>query len=200
VLVVRQDFPARDIAAFHAHVAANPGRLNYGSSGNGTPLHLGGEMYRLMLGAEIQHVAYRGTAPAITDLIAGQVQMVFADLPGASGQLRAGTIRPLAVLVRQPVAALPGVPTMASSDPRLAAYEVYTWTMLVAPRATPDGPVARLNAAALAAARVPEVADRLAAMGFDMIASSPAAGDAFLAAEQAKWGALIRRAGIRAEF
>jgi tripartite-type tricarboxylate transporter receptor subunit TctC len=200
VLVVRRDFPAADIRAFHAYVAANPGRLNYGSSGNGTPLHLGGEMYRLMTGADIAHIAYRGTAPALTDLIAGQVQMVFADLPGATGQLRAGTIRPLAVLVKGRVDALPGVPTMAESDPRLAEYEVYTWTMLVAPKATPDGPVARLHAAALESARALDVAARLAEMGFGMVNSSPAEGDAFLLREQEKWGALIRRAGIRADF
>lgn len=200
ILVVRNDFPARDLTAFHRHVAANPGRLNYGSSGNGTPLHLGGEMYNLMMGAQLVHVAYRGTAPAITDLVAGQVQMVFADLPGASGQMRAGTIRPLASLVQQRIPTQPEVPTMASSDPRLADYEVYTWTMLVAPKATPDGPVMRLNQAAVAAAQAPEVAPRLADMGFTFIGSTPAAGDAFLAREQAKWGALIRRAGIRADF
>jgi tripartite-type tricarboxylate transporter receptor subunit TctC len=201
VLVVRPDFPARTLAEFHAHVAANPGRLNYGSSGNGTPLHLGGEMYRLMTGAQIQHVAYRGTAPALADLIAGQVQMVFADLPGAAGQIRAGAVRPLASLVRGRIAALPEVPSMAESDPsRLAEYEVYTWTMLVAPKATPDGVVRRLNEAVLAAARAPEAAPRLAEMGFDLVASTPEEGDAFLAREQAKWGALIRRAGIRAEF
>ena len=200
ILVVRNDFPARNLAEFHAHVAANPGRLNYGSSGNGTPLHLGGEMYNLMMGTRLVHVAYRGSSPAITDLVAGQVQMVFADLPGATAQLRAGTIRPLASLVQQRIPTHPDVPTMASSDPRLAEYDVYTWTMLVAPKATPDGPVMRINRAAIAAAQAPDVAPRLAEMGFAFIGSSPADGDAFLAREQAKWGALIRRAGIRADF
>jgi len=200
ILVVRNDFPAQDLPAFHRYVAENPGRLNYGSSGNGTPLHLGGEMYNLMMGARLVHVAYRGSAPAITDLVAGQVQMVFADLPGASGQIRAGTIRPLASLVQERIPTQPSVPTMASSDPRLAEYDVYTWTMLVAPKATPDGPVMRLNQAAIAAAQAPEIAPRLAEMGFAFIGSTPQAGDAFLAREQAKWGALIRRAGIRADF
>lgn len=200
ILVVRNDFPARDLAGFHAHVAANPGRLNYGSSGNGTPLHLGGEMYNLMMGTQLVHVAYRGSAPAITDLVAGQVQMVFADVPGATAQLRGGTIRPLASLVQQRIPTYPDVPTMASSDPRLADYEVYTWVMLVAPKATPDGPVMRINQAAIAAARAPEIAPRLAELGFAFVGSTPAEGDAFLAREQAKWGALIRRANIRADF
>ncbi len=200
ILVVRNDFPARDIAEFHRYIAANPGKLNYGSSGNGTPLHLGGELYRLLMGGQIQHVAYRGSAPAISDLVAGQVQMVFADLPGATGQIRAGTIRPLASLVRDRIPAFPDVPSMAESDPRLAEYEVYTWTMLVAPKQTPDAAVARLNDAVSRAARDPAISARLADMGFTITASSPAEGDAFLAREQTKWGDIIRRADIRADF
>lgn len=200
ILVVRNDFPARDMAEFHRYVAANPGRLNYGSSGNGTPLHLGGEMYRMMMGADIVHVAYRGSGPAIAALMGGQVQMVFADLPGAGAQMRAGTIRPLASLVQARIPGFPEVPTMAETDQRLAEYDVYTWVMLVAPKATPDAVVNRLNEVALAAAQAPEIAPRLAELGFAPILSSPADGDAFLAREQAKWGALIRSAGIRSTF
>jgi tripartite-type tricarboxylate transporter receptor subunit TctC len=200
ILVVRADAPPRDVAGFHAWVAANRGRLNYGSAGNGTPLHLGGEMYRLAMGADIAHIAYRGTGPAMQDLLAGTVQMVFADLPGATPHIRAGAVRPLAALVERRIPAFPDLPTMAESDPRLAGYDVYTWTMLAAPRATPDLPVQRLHAALSAAVRAPEVAPRFAEMGFDMVLNSPAEGDAYLAREQAKWGGIIRRAGIRAEF
>jgi tripartite-type tricarboxylate transporter receptor subunit TctC len=201
ILVVRADAPPRDIAGFHAWVAGSGGRLNYGSSGSGTPLHLGGEMYRLATGAQVTHVAYRGTGPAMADLLAGNVQMVFADLPGALPHIRSGGVRPLASLVRERIPAFPDLPSMAESDPRrLGEYEVYTWTMLAAPKATPDGPVARLHEALVTAARDPALAPRLAELGFVPALTSPAEGDAFLAREQAKWGALIRRAGIRAEF
>jgi len=200
ILVVRNDFPAQNLAEFHQYVAANPGRLNYGSSGNGTPLHLGGEMYKMMTGADIVHVAYRGSGPAIAALMGGHVQMVFADLPGAGAQMRAGAIRPLASLVQERIPGFPNVPTMAESDPRLAEYDVYTWVMLVAPKATPDAVVNRLNEVALQAARAPDIAPRLAELGFAPIHSSPAEGDAFLAREQEKWGTIIRTAGIRSTF
>jgi tripartite-type tricarboxylate transporter receptor subunit TctC len=152
------------------------------------------------MSADIAHIAYRGTGPAMQDLLAGTVQMVFADLPGATGQIRAGTVRPLASLVRGRIAQYPDVPSIAESDPRLAEYEVYTWTILVAPKATPDAAVARLNDAAVRAAGLPDVAPRLAEMGFTVVGSTAAEGDAFLAREQAKWSDVIRRAGIRADF
>ncbi len=200
ILVVRADSPARDIAGFHQWVKQQGARLNYGSAGNGTPLHLGAELYKLMMGVDLTHVAYRGTGPAITALLAGDVSMVFADVPGATAHIRAGTVRPLATLVKARIAQFPDVPTMAESDPRLADYEVYTWAMLVAPKATPDGPVMRLNQAALHAARAPDVAQRFAELGFDYVGSSPAGGDARLAREKAKWQDVIRRANIRVDL
>jgi len=157
VLIVRADSPARDIAGFHAMVRERGNRLNYGSAGSGTPLHLGGELYKLMMGVDLTHVAYRGSGPAITALIAGAVDMVFADVPGASGQIRAGTVRPLATMVQQRIPQLPNVPTMAESDPRLKDYDVYTWAMLVAPKATPDRAVNRLHEVAITALIAGEV-------------------------------------------
>jgi tripartite-type tricarboxylate transporter receptor subunit TctC len=200
ILVVRADAPPRDIAGFHAWAAANGNKLNYGSAGNGTPLHMGGALYTLMTGTELTHIAYRGTGPAMADLLAGNVQMVFGDLPGVLNHIRAGTVRPLAALVQRRVPEFPDLPTMAESDPRLAAYDVYTWVMLSAPKATPDLPIQRLHAAMVAAARDPALAPRLAELGFVPALTSPAEGDAFLAAEQAKWAEVIKRAGIRAEF
>jgi len=200
LLLVRADAPVRDIASFHTWVATHPTGLNYASSGNGTPLHLAGEMYRLMTGTRLTSIAYRGTGPAIAALIAREVHMVFADLPAAVGHIRAGTVGPLAVLGQEALEALPGVPTLASSDPRLAEYEVHTWVMLVTPRGVPDDPVARLNAAALAAMLAPDVSQRLAPMGFSVTGSAREAGDAFLAREQARWGSVITRAGIAADF
>ncbi|WP_158292156.1 Bug family tripartite tricarboxylate transporter substrate binding protein [Paracraurococcus ruber] len=200
VLIVRADAPPRDLAGFHRWVADNPGRLNYGSAGNGTPLHLGGAIYSLLTGAELVHVAYRGSGPAIADLLAGQVQMVFADLPAAAPHIAAGTVRLLASAVQHRLPGFPQVPTMAESDPRLADYDIYSWAMLVAPKATPDLPVQRLHEALAEAGRAPELQPRFAELGFDLVLNSPAEGDALLAREQAKWAALIRRAGIKAEF
>jgi tripartite-type tricarboxylate transporter receptor subunit TctC len=199
ILVVRADAPPRDIAGFHAWTAANRGKLNFGSAGNGTPLHVGGALYNLMTGAEIQHIAYRGTGPSMAALLGGEVQMVFGDVPGVTPHIRSGAVRPLASLVLRRLPAFPELPTMAESDPRLAGYDVYTWVMLALPKATPDQPVQRLSEALAHAARQPENAARLAELGFDLVLNSPAEGDAFLAREQAKWGEIIRRAGIRAD-
>ena len=200
ILVVRADSPARDIAGFHAMARAQGARLNYGSAGNGTPLHLGAELYKLMMGVDLTHVAYRGTGPAMTALLAGEVSMVFGDVPGVSAHIASGAVRPLAALVKERIAQFPDVPTMAESDGRLADYEVYTWAMLAAPKATPDGPVSRLNEAARRAAQDPDVSRRLAELGFDHIGSSPAEGDQRLAREKAKWLDVIRRANIRADL
>lgn len=200
VLVARADSPARDIQGFHALCRERGARLNYGSAGNGTPLHLGAELYKLSMGVDLTHIAYRGSGPALTALLAGEVDMVFADVPGASGHIQAGTLRPLAVMVQQRIPQLPQVPTMAESDPRLRDYDVYTWAMIAAPKATPDVAVARLNEAALKAARVPTVAQRFAELGFDFVGSTPAEGDARLAREKAKWLDVIRRANIRVDL
>ncbi|TCZ65396.1 Bug family tripartite tricarboxylate transporter substrate binding protein [Roseicella aquatilis] len=200
ILIVRADAPPRDIAGFHKWVRDNPGKLNYGSAGSGTPLHLGGAIYSLLTGADIIHVAYRGSGPAIADLLAGNVQMAFADVPAAAPHIQAGTVRPLASLVQHRLPTYPTLPTMAESDPRLADYDIYTWAMLAAPKATPDLPVNRLHDALIEAARAPELQPRFADLGFDMVMGSPAEGDARLAREQAKWAALIRRAGIKADL
>lgn len=199
ILVVRADAPPKDLAGFHAWTAANKGKLNYGSSGNGTPLHLGGVLYNFGMGADLQHIVYRGTGPAMVALLAGEVQMVFGDLPGVMPHIRSGAVRPMASLVTRRLPAFPDLPTMAESDPKLAGYDVYTWVMLALPKATPDQPVQRLAEALATSARHPENAAKLADLGFDLALDGPAAGDAFLAREQAKWGDIIKRAGIRAE-
>jgi tripartite-type tricarboxylate transporter receptor subunit TctC len=200
ILIVRADSPARDIAGFHAMARSRGAALNYGSAGSGTPLHLGAELYKLMMGVDLTHVAYRGSGPAITALLAGEVDMVFADVPGSAAHIRAGTVRALATMVQSRIPQFPDVPTMAESDPRLRDYDVYTWAMIVVPKATPDGPVMRLNAAALHAARAPEVAQRFQELGFDYVGSTPADGDARLAREKAKWLDVIRRGNIRVDL
>jgi tripartite-type tricarboxylate transporter receptor subunit TctC len=200
ILIVRADSPARDIAGFHAMAREKGARLNYGSAGNGTPLHLGAELYKLSIGVDLTHIAYRGSGPAITALLAGEVDMVFADVPGAAGFIRSGQVRALATMVKDRIVQFPDVPTMAESDARLRDYDVYTWAMLVAPKATPDLPVNRLHDAALRTARLPEIASRFQELGFDFVGSSPAEGDARLAREKAKWQDVIRRGNIRVDL
>ena len=153
-----------------------------------------------MMGVDLTHVSYRGTGPAVTALLSGEVSMVFADVPGVTAHIASGAVRPLATLVKDRIAQFPDVPTMAESDPRLADYEVYTWAMLAAPKATPDGPVTRINEAARRAAQAPDVAQRFAELGFDHIGSSPAEGDARMAREKAKWLDVVRRANIRPDL
>ncbi|MDB5412543.1 MAG: transporter substrate-binding protein, partial [Rubritepida sp.] len=200
ILIVRADSPARDIAGFHAMVRERGASLNYGSAGNGTPFHLGAELYKLKMGVDLTHIAYRGTGPALVALLAGEVDMLFCDVPGASTHLRSGAMRPLATMVKDRIAQFPNVPTMAESDPRLADYDVYTWAMLVAPKATPDGPVMRMNEAVLRAARASDIAARFTELGFDYVGSTPADGDARLAREKAKWQEVIRAANIRVDL
>ena len=200
ILVVRADSPAHDIAGFHAMTRELGARLNYGSAGNGTPLHLGAELYKLMMGVDLTHVAYRGSGPALIALLGGEVSMVFADVPAAAPHIRAGTLRALATMVKVRIPQFPDVPTMAESDPRLAEYDVYTWAMLSVPKATPDEPVRRLNAAALHAARTPEIAKRFEELGFDYVGSTPAEGDERLRREKARWIDVIRRGNIQVDL
>ncbi|MDO9709539.1 Bug family tripartite tricarboxylate transporter substrate binding protein [Paracraurococcus lichenis] len=200
VLIVRADAPPKDLAGFHRWVAENPGKLNYGSAGSGTPLHLGGAIYGLLTGTDLVHIAYRGSGPAIADLLAGQVQMVFADLPAAAPHIQSGAVRLLASAVQHRLPGYPQVPTMAESDKRLAEYDIYSWAMLVSPKATPDLPVRRLHEALAEAGRAPELQPRFADLGFDIVLNSPEEGDALLAREQAKWASLIKRAGVKADF
>lgn len=200
ILIVRADSPARDIAGFHALARERGARLNYASAGNGTPLHLGAELYKLMMGVNLTHVAYRGSGPAITALLAGEVSMVFADVPASAPHIRAGTVRALATMVKNRISQFPDVPTMAESDPRLKDYDVYTWAMLTVPKATPDEPVMRLNQAALRAARAPEITKRFEELGFDYVGSTPAEGDERLAREKAKWLDVVQRADIRVDL
>jgi tripartite-type tricarboxylate transporter receptor subunit TctC len=200
VLVVNASLPINNIKEFIEYIKKNPGKLNYGSAGSGTPLHLAGAIYDLLMGTRMTHVAYRGAALATADLLAGQVQVVFGDVGSAAPHIKAGTLRLLAVCVPNRLAAYPDIPTMAESDARLREFDIYTWAMLSVPKATPDLPVQRLHAAIAEAAKQPELQPRYAELGFDLINGSPAEGDAVLAREQAKWAKLIKAAGIKADL
>ena len=194
VMTVGASFPAKTIPEFIAYAKANPGKLNQGSSGRGTTQHLAGELFKSLTGTEFIHVPYRGAAPAITDLLGGQVQVLFEALPPSLEHIKAGTLRALAVTtaVRSPV--LPDVPTVGEF---VRGYEASGWNGLLAPKDTPAYIIARLNAVINAGLRDPRVKTRLASLGATTLPGSPADFGKLIAGETDKWGRVIRTAGIK---
>lgn len=196
ILVVHPDVPARTVAEFVAHAKANPGRLRFGSSGNGTSIHLAGEMFKAAAGVEMEHVPYRGSAPAQTDLIAGRIELMFELLPGTIGQIRDGRVRPIAVASRARMAALPDVPTFAEAG--VPGFVTGAWFGLFAPAGTPDAIVQRM-AAAMAEMTGPNgsLLARLSELGAEPLSATPAAFAAFVVSETARWAEVVRRSGAR---
>jgi tripartite-type tricarboxylate transporter receptor subunit TctC len=196
VLVVRAGRWA-DVQEFDRFVRANPGRLSGATGGSGTPHQLAAELYRGASGSDFTLVGYRGTAPALTDLRAGTVDFMFADMPAALGQIRQGGLQALAVCTPMRVPALPDVPTMAESV--APGFEANSWVMWWVPAATPEPVAQRLAAAALHGLAQPDVRTRAAEVGFLLQGSDMAGAEAHMRSETAKWSALIRARGLRFE-
>jgi len=196
VMTVRASFPGKTVPEFIAYAKENPGKLNQGSSGRGTTQHLAGELFKIMTGTDFVHVPYRGAAPALTDLLGGQVQVLFEALPPSIEHIKAGTLRGLAVTtaVRSPV--LPDVPTVGEFVP---GYEASGWNGILAPKNTPADIIARLNAVVNAGLAEPRIKTRLAGLGATTLPGSPADFEKLIAGEIDKWGKVIRTAGIRPE-
>jgi tripartite-type tricarboxylate transporter receptor subunit TctC len=197
VLVVRENFPAQDIREFDRVVRASPGRFNYATAGAGTPHQMAAELYAQMAGATVTHVPYRGTAPALTDLRAGNVDFMFADLAAALGQVRQGGLRALAVTTAQRVEALRDVPTVAESV--LPGFEAYSFVSWWVPARTPDAAARRLNQVAVAALAQPDVQARVAENGFVPLGTDVAGAERIVRTEGEKWAALIRARNLRVE-
>lgn len=196
VVLVRPDGPA-DMAALLAMLRAEPGRHAYGSSGVGGASHLGVELLKSMAGLDIGHIPYRGTAPALADLLAGRVLLVMDSVATGAAQVRAGALRALATTSDRRSAALPEVPVLAEMVPGFAAT---TWNAVLAPAGTPPATVQALSDAIARVLREPGFAARLAELGVQVPDDlSPASAAAFVAAETRKWDALVAGAGIRAE-
>jgi len=199
---------AESLLALHPSVAANtpaelialaraqPGKLTYGSAGVGTTSHLAGELFKSMARVDITHVPYKGNVPAITDLLSGQTQMVFATMPTVLPHVKAGKLKGVAVLGASRSPALPDVPAMAEALP---GFEVNNWIGTFGPAGLPADITARLNAEILALMRTPEIQQRLLAEGARFTPMAPARFAEFVAAETAKWGKLIREVGIHAD-
>ncbi len=194
MLVVATNVPAKDISELIALAKAQPGKLNFASSGPGSLPHLAGELFKLTAKIDIVHVPYRGAAPAVNDLLGQQVQMTFLDLPVLLPQIKAGSLRPIAVgsPARAPTA--PEVPTTAEAG--FADLRIENWYGMVAPKGTPKEIVAALHALATQAMADPAVKEKLAAQGATLIGDAPEHFRQFIADETAKWAKVIKDAGI----
>jgi tripartite-type tricarboxylate transporter receptor subunit TctC len=196
VMEVNLDVPVKNLAEFIAYAKANPGKINYASGGVGTSPHLCGELLKAMAGVDLVHVPYRGGAPALTDLLAGRVQMMFDNLPGSIGQIKTGKLRALGVTSAQRVAALPGVPAVAETVP---GYEASVWYGIAAPRGTPPDVVAKLNQGVNAVLANPRLKERMHEFGGDPMPLTPDAFGKLVADETEKWANVIRGANIHLE-
>jgi tripartite-type tricarboxylate transporter receptor subunit TctC len=196
VMEVNPAVPAKSVPEFIAYAKANPGKINYASSGNGSTIHMSAELFKMMAGVDLVHVPYRGSAPALTDMLAGQVQVMFDNLPTSIEHIRAGKLRPLAVTGATRSELLPDVPTLADFVP---GYESSAWYGVGAPKGTPAEIVDRLNREINAALADPKAKARIAEMGATLITGSPADFGKLVADETEKWGKVVKFAGAKAE-
>ena len=178
---------------------ANPGKLSYGSAGSGTPPHLNAEFFKTAESLDIVHVPYRGAAPAITDLVAGRVDMMFLNIGSAKPQIESGELRGLAVSGAERAAALPNVPTFREAGLPLTALDPGTWWGVLAPAKLPAAIQERLNRAAQEALSDPELRKRITAMSVDALPSTPAAFATLISDERRKWAEVVTRANIKVE-
>jgi tripartite-type tricarboxylate transporter receptor subunit TctC len=193
VLVVNPSLPVHSVKELIDYAKANPGKLNFASSGNGTSIHLSGELFKTMAGVQMTHVPYKGSAPALSDLMGGQVQLMFDNLPSSLGLIKAGKLRALAVTSASRAAALPDVPTIAESG--LPGFEASSWFGILAPAGTPHEVVAKLNGAVAAWLATPEAKEKLLAQGAIAAGGTPEAFAKHIDSETAKWAKVVKASG-----
>jgi tripartite-type tricarboxylate transporter receptor subunit TctC len=196
VMTVALDVPAKTVAEFIAYVKANPGKVNMASSGNGTSVHLSGEMFMAMSGAKMEHIPYKGAAPAITDLLGNRVQVIFDNMPSIISHIKAGSLRALAVTTAERSSQLPDVPALGETVP---GYEASALFGMGAPKKTPPEIIEKLNHEINAVLAEPEMKKRLVELGGDPLISTPEAFGAMMAAETEKWEKVVKFAGIKVD-
>ncbi|MFS8930669.1 tripartite tricarboxylate transporter substrate binding protein [Cupriavidus taiwanensis] len=197
VLVVNNASPVKTVQDLIAYARREGGALNFGSAGNASAQHLAGESFKLAAGVPMQHVPYKGSAPALTDLMGGQIQLMFDSMPSAMPFIKAGKLRAIAVTTPRRASALPDIPTVAESG--LPGFDISTWYGLWAPRGTPAAVVEKLATHAAAALKRPDVRQQYADMGAEPVGSSPADFARYNAAEGRKWAEIVRRSGAKAD-
>jgi tripartite-type tricarboxylate transporter receptor subunit TctC len=196
ILVVNPTVPAKSVKELIALAKAQPGKLNYGSSGSGSSLHMTGELFKLATGTDITHVPYKGTAPALIDLLSGQVQMLFSTMPSVVPHVKSGKLRGLGVSSVKRSEAVPDVPTIAEAVP---GFEVLNWQGIVVPKKTPDVIVQKLNRALLEALKSPETIKALANQGLDAAGGTPEQFGALIKSEIDKYGKVAKAANLKLE-
>src|SRR5438067_2833222 len=196
VMTVNKDVPAKNVAEFIAYVKANPGKVNMASPGNCTSVHLSGEMFMAMTGTKMQHVPYRGAAPAITDMLGGQVQVIFDNMPSIIQHIRAGSLRALGVTTAERSPQLPDVQAIAETVP---GYEASALFGMGAPKDTPKEVIDKLNKEIDAILAEPEMRKRLVELGGEPLIQSPQAFGAQIGAETEKWKKVVEFAGLKVE-
>jgi tripartite-type tricarboxylate transporter receptor subunit TctC len=196
VMEVTPSFPANTVAEFITYAKANPGKINWASSGNGTSVHLSGELFKIMTGVQLTHVPYRGSAPALTDMISGTVQVMFDNMPSSLPHIQAGKLRALAVTTAQRSEALPNVPTVAETVP---GYEASAFFGMGVPHDTPAEVIDKLNKEINAGLADPRIKAKLADLGGMLIAGSPQDFGKVVAEETEKWAKVIKTGGVALE-
>jgi tripartite-type tricarboxylate transporter receptor subunit TctC len=196
VMEVNPSVPAKTVREFIAYAKANPGKVNYASAGNGTTVHLAGELFNMMAGVNLVHVPYRGSAPALTDMLGGQVQVMFDALPSSIEHVRSGKLRALAVTTAARSPALPDIPTLGDFVP---GFEASVWQGIGVPKSTPHEIVEKLNKEINAALSDPRMRAQLVSLGSTELALSPAEFGTLIAEETEKWARVIRGASIKAQ-
>ena len=193
-IIVHPSLPVKSVTELIAYAKLHPGELTYGSAGTGATTHLTGELFALLANVKLTHIPYKGSGQAMVDLLGGQIQMMFENLPGAANQIRSGKVRGLAVTSLRRSAAFPDLPAVSETLP---GFEVVAWFALFAPAGTPPPIIARLNAESDKALHLAEVRDKIAAAGSDPIGGTPEDMARFLANDIAKWVRVTREAGIK---
>ena len=197
VLIVNPGASAKSVQELIAQAKAQPGKLTYASSGNGTNVHLVGELFRSTAGVDIVHVPYKGSAPALTDMLGGNVTMMFETIPFAISQIKSGKLRALAVTSAKRSPLMPDVPTLAESG--LPGFDTIAWYGLIAPAATPRDVVMKLNAEATTGAQSKDFRDRMEPLGFEIVTGSPERMAEMLRADAARWAPVVKAAGVKIE-
>ena len=197
ILVVNPSLPVKSVQDLIALARAKPGQINYASAGSGTPPHLAGELFKVMAKIDMVHVPYKGNAPAFTDVIGGQVSLIFPTMPSAMAFIKSGRLRPVAVTSARRSPAAPEIPTIAESG--LPGYEAISWYGVLAPARTPPQIVARLHQVLVSAIHAPDMQEKLAAQGLEPVGNTPQQFSAVIRSEISKWAKVVKASGAKPE-